>query len=274
VLIAVAFPIADLSTSVGIEGRGPLKRSGGVVDIKGRYLYKFTSCTSGLGLVHFAGRRTVVAPIALVSAAAGAVASGHGSTAMAMTRARRRYRFSEARAHLSTLVDDAEKGVVSVVNRRGSRPVVVVDLVREAELLARAFQFAPEVISTEEGISIWVPELAVGGEGRDLAEAEQATVAVVLDYAAAWCEGLGAAPNHAHRWGWVVRVQLADTPEGIHELLFAEETVLFADESVSPEPNGHQIHTLPAAATAQPNTGQVSWGVEATTRQLITVGAI
>lgn len=191
---------------------------------------------------------------------------------MATTEARRRYRFSEARAQLSTLVDDAEKGIVSVVNRRGSRPVVVVDLFREAELLARAFPFTPQVIPSEEGFWIWVPELAVGGEGEDLAEAEQATIAAVLDYAAAWCEGLGAAPNHAHRWGWVVRVQLADTPEGVRQLLFADETVLFADESVSPEPNGHQIHTLAAAAIAQPVNGQASWSVEATNGQLVGAG--
>jgi hypothetical protein len=191
---------------------------------------------------------------------------------MATTRASRPYGFSEARAHLSTLVNDAEKGVVSVVTRRGSRPVVVVDLFREAELLARAFPFAPQVIPSEEGVWIWVPELAVGGEGEDLPEAEQATVAAVLDYAAAWCDGLGAAPNHAHRWGWVARVQLADTPEGVHQLLFADETVLFADESVSPEPHGHQVHTLAAAATAPSINGQASWSVEATTGQLIGAG--
>src|SRR5215217_1558543 len=161
---------------------------------------------------------------------------------MATATMRRLYRFSEARAQLSALVDDAEKGVVSVVNRRGSPPVLVVDLARQAEALARAFPFAPEVIVGEDGVSIWVPELGVGGEGRDLTEAEQATAAVVLDYAVAWVEGLKAAPNHAQRWGWVARVQLADTPEGIHKLLFGREAVLYADESVVPKPNGHQIH--------------------------------
>jgi hypothetical protein len=130
--------------------------------------------------------------------------------------------FAVARRMLAALLDRVLSGNVAVIERRGARPVVLVDAQAHDKLLAQAFPFNPEVYFEDEGtVSIWLPELGVFGEGDNLDEAMDELVASVLDYVEAWQEsGLNRAPNHEARSGWVHRIQLADRPDAIRQLLF------------------------------------------------------
>lgn len=132
-----------------------------------------------------------------------------------------RINVSKARERLSPIMDDVLGGRLRVINRR--RDSVALVRVDDLEkLLALAFPFEPEVYFEEDGVAIWLPELAVGGEGDRLDSAEEALLDAVLDYVSSWEEELKRTPDHARRYGWVYRVLLADRPDRIREMLFGD----------------------------------------------------
>jgi len=129
---------------------------------------------------------------------------------------------SKARRMLSDLLDKVHSGGLRVIDRREAS-VALVDAEMMDFVLARAFPFNPEVYFGEEsGVAIWLPELEVFGEGEDLEGAQEALLDAVLDYVPLWEEELRRAPNHVQRFGWVYRIQLAERPERIREMLFEE----------------------------------------------------
>jgi hypothetical protein len=131
---------------------------------------------------------------------------------------------SKARSMLSRLIDRVAGGNLLVIERRGrDESVALVDAEAMEWVLARAFPFSPEVyFDGESGVAIWLPELGVGAEGDDLDSAEQGLIAAVLDYVASWEEDLRKAPNHANALGWVYRIQLAEHPKRIRDLIFED----------------------------------------------------
>ncbi|MGH2681779.1 MAG: hypothetical protein ACRDIX_00925 [Actinomycetota bacterium] len=129
-----------------------------------------------------------------------------------------------ARQMLADLLDRVLSGNIAVIERRGEKGVALVDAREHDRLLARAFPFSPQVYFEEAGTSIWLPELAVFGQGSDLDEAMDDLVLAVIDYVEAWQEEeLNRAPNHEARSGWVHRIQLADRPEAIRQLLIDQD---------------------------------------------------
>ena len=129
---------------------------------------------------------------------------------------------TKARSTLSGLIDKVAGGNLRVIQRR-DESVALVDAEALEWVLARAFPFSPEVyFEGESGAAIWLPELGVGAEGDDLDSAEEELVAAVLDYVAAWEEDLRKAPNHADALGWVYRIQLAEHPKRIRDLIFED----------------------------------------------------
>jgi hypothetical protein len=128
---------------------------------------------------------------------------------------------SKARGSLSSLIDEVLGGRLRVIDRRRDS-VVLIGTDEMERLLALAFPFAPEVYFGQGTVAVWLPELAVGGEGDDLEGAQEALLEGVIDYAATWEEELRRSPDHARRRGWVYRVQLAGTPERIRRMLFED----------------------------------------------------
>lgn len=127
---------------------------------------------------------------------------------------------TNARKMISGLMDIVSAGGLRVISRR-KEAVAMVPAQALEQLLAEAYPFKPEAyVDGESGVALWLPELAVGAEGDDLEEAQDALVDAVLDYVASWEEELRRAPNHAARFGWVYRVELAERPENIRRLLF------------------------------------------------------
>lgn len=126
-----------------------------------------------------------------------------------------------ARRMLAGLLDRVLSGNIAVIERRGGRSVVLVDAREHDRLLAEAFPFSPQVYFEDSGVSVWLPEVGVYGEGKNLDEAMDDLVVAVVDYVEAWQENsLNRAPNHEARSGWVHRIQLADRPDEIRRLLF------------------------------------------------------
>jgi hypothetical protein len=129
---------------------------------------------------------------------------------------------TRARQGIHGLMDKVAAGSLRVISRR-KEAVALVPAGAMEHLLAQAYPFRPEVyFDGESGVALWLPELAVGGEGDDLDDAQDALVSAVLDYVASWEEELRRAPNHAARFGWVYRVELAEQPDAIRRMLFAD----------------------------------------------------
>lgn len=129
---------------------------------------------------------------------------------------------SKARGMISSLMDKVVAGSLRVISRRKDA-VALVPVEAMGQLLAQAYPFHPEAyFDGESGVALWLPELAVGAEGENLEDAQDALVSAVLDYVTTWEEELRRAPNHAARFGWVYRVELAERPDRIRRMLFAD----------------------------------------------------
>ena len=130
---------------------------------------------------------------------------------------------THARKMISGLMDSVLAGGLRVINRR-QESVALVSAKALEQLLAEAYRFHPEVyFDGESGVALWLPELGVGAEADDLPEAQDALVGAVLDYVASWEEELRRAPNHAARFGWVYRIELAEQRDAIRLMLFADD---------------------------------------------------
>lgn len=116
---------------------------------------------------------------------------------------------SEFRSGTKEVLDRSDRGALPIVQRRGSRPLALIPLEELAETLAR-FEFKPEVFTDAEdgSTAVWLPELEIYGQGSDLEAAIEDLVLEVELYLEVWeTEDLTSAPNHAHRLGWVRRLQ-------------------------------------------------------------------
>jgi hypothetical protein len=129
---------------------------------------------------------------------------------------------SRARDGLSPLVDSVISGNLRVIQRPRDSGVALVRAEELEKVLSRVYAFNPEVYFGEDNVAVWLPELAIGGEGDDLAGAQEALLDAVLNYVATWEEELRRVPNHAARYGWVYRILLAERRDAIRDLLFGE----------------------------------------------------
>ena len=104
---------------------------------------------------------------------------------------------TRAREGIAGLMDKVAAGNLRVISRR-KEAVALVPAEAMEHLLAQAYPFHP-----------------------DLDDAQDALVSAVLDYVASWEEELRRAPSHAARFGWVYRVELAEQPDAIRRMIFA-----------------------------------------------------
>lgn len=132
------------------------------------------------------------------------------------------YPFSVARRDFSSLYDRVEGGSIAVVQRRGSKPVAVVDAEEQARLLCLHFPFAVQVRIGKERVAMWVENLPLHAQADDLDSATRALARELVDYAEDWESELRFAPNHKDAWGYVRRIQLAGSEEAVEAMLIAD----------------------------------------------------
>jgi hypothetical protein len=132
------------------------------------------------------------------------------------------YKFTEARNDLSRVTDEVQAGGVAIIERRGFK-VLLTSLDEQRELLAGCYSFHPEVLVADDGsFSIWLPELAIYGQGDTLEAAEDDLASAALEYVGDWFDVLHRAPNHAGNRGFVWRLAMADDVAAAHRVLFGE----------------------------------------------------
>lgn len=130
--------------------------------------------------------------------------------------------FSVARKKFSSLYDRVERGSTAVVQRRGSKPVAVVDAEELERLLAPQFPFAVQVRVGENGVAMWCEHLPVQAQADDFEVATRALAAELVEYAEEWTSELRFAPNHKHAWGFVRRIELAGSEQAVVDMLIAD----------------------------------------------------
>ena len=115
--------------------------------------------------------------------------------------------YSEARAHLKQVLDEAERGRPVLVRRDGAEAAVV-DAERLRAALARLCPRA-EVVAEAAGWSIFIAGLPVAGDAATFDEALDEVVDALREYAEDWLDRLSHAPNHRDNWGLVQLVTLS-----------------------------------------------------------------
>ena len=130
--------------------------------------------------------------------------------------------YSEARANLRGVLDAANTGVVTTLERDHTRFAVV-----DGELLRSqlsALRPAGAVVTAEGGgWSAFLPGLPVSGEGEDLDAAIDDLIDALRDYATDWNDRLHVAANHEANWAVAALVELS-TDEQLRSWLLTFDT--------------------------------------------------
>jgi hypothetical protein len=130
--------------------------------------------------------------------------------------------YSQARAELADIYDDALSHLPARITRRRADPAVLISL-EDVMSLLEPFEFRPEVLYEASAVSIWLPELSIWGRGatfldaRDdlLHEIDQLLALVATD------QRFRSAPNMVERLPWIYRLMLAEDDGERQAMLFA-----------------------------------------------------
>lgn len=116
--------------------------------------------------------------------------------------------YSEARANLRGVLDAANAGVVTTLDRDHTRFAVVDGELLRSQLAA--LRPANAVVTAEGGgWSAFLPGLPISGEGDDLDAAIDDLIDALRDYAADWNDHLHVAANHEANWAIAALVELS-----------------------------------------------------------------
>lgn len=127
--------------------------------------------------------------------------------------------FSDARSNFKGVLDSADSGALTYIDREGSRYVVALaDFQRP--LLASHLRSNAQVIAEGGGWVVLLPGLPVHGDGETFDEAIADAIDALREYAEDWNDHLRSAPNHAPNRGVVELVELS-TDEQLREWLVA-----------------------------------------------------
>jgi len=134
----------------------------------------------------------------------------------------RQITYSQARADLADLYDNALEHLPTRIERRRAGPAVLLSL-EDFKALLSQFQFAPEVLFEASSVAVWLPELAIWGRGATFAEAKLDLLAEIDQLLALLAEDarLRSAPNMVERLPWVFRLMYAESDAEREEVLFA-----------------------------------------------------
>lgn len=131
--------------------------------------------------------------------------------------------YSEARANLRGVLDAANSGVVTTLERDHTRFAVVDGELLRSQLAA--LRPAGAVVTAEGGgWSAFLPGLPVSGEGEDLDAAIDDLIDALRDYAADWNDRLHIASNHQDNWSLAALVELS-TDEQLRDWLLTIDTI-------------------------------------------------
>lgn len=130
--------------------------------------------------------------------------------------------YSQARADLADIYDDALGHLPARITRRRADPAVLLSLEDVMTLLER-FEFKPEVLFETSAVSVWLPELAIWGRGATFADAREDLLEEIGQLLAlvATDRRLRSAPNMLDRLPWIYRLMLAEDDRQRQAMLFA-----------------------------------------------------
>ncbi len=131
--------------------------------------------------------------------------------------------YSQARAGLADLFEDAIEHLPTRIDRRRAAPAVLISLEDLRTLLA-GFDFHPEVLFEPEAVGIWLPELAIWGRGGSFEDARADLLDEIDELLAQFASNprLRAAPNTVERLPWIFRLMSTETDDERVDMLFAE----------------------------------------------------
>jgi len=130
--------------------------------------------------------------------------------------------YSQARAALADLYDNALGHLPTRIERRRADPAVLLSL-EDFKALLSQYEFAPEVLFEPSSVAVWLPELAIWGRGSTFADAKEDLLAEIDQLLALLAEDarVRSAPNTVARLPWIFRLMYSEGDAEREELLFA-----------------------------------------------------
>lgn len=133
--------------------------------------------------------------------------------------------FTETRKHLRSVLDSAQAGRVTTVQRDADR-FAVVDAEQLLSTLMRLRAAGTVVVAEGGGWSAVLPGFPVHGDGPTFEDAVDDLIEALREYADDWNARLLNAPNHREHWPVVELVELADDDQLRAWLLATEQPSL------------------------------------------------
>lgn len=128
--------------------------------------------------------------------------------------------YTKARTNFRDLLDAAQAGYVTTLERGRGRYAVIDGEVLRAQL-ATLLPSRAVVAAEGGGWAAFLPGLPLSGEGDDLDDALDDLIETLRDYAVDWNERLIHAPNHRGNWALANLVELSDDAQ-LKEWLLGE----------------------------------------------------
>lgn len=121
--------------------------------------------------------------------------------------------YTESRRRLREVLDAAEAGKPTGIERRGSK-VALVERNRLQGLLTDSWRLGrPEAVAEAGGWSVFLPGTPIAADGADLDVAVDEFIEALREYAQDWEERLRLATNHEHLWPLVLFVSMSSDSE-------------------------------------------------------------
>lgn len=118
--------------------------------------------------------------------------------------------YTEARAHLKDVLDEAEEGRSALIQRDAKTSTVVLDAARLRDYLAAVVPQRAVVLPEVGAWSVFIPGLPLAAEAGTFPEAITEMVDVLREYAEDWTSRLHGSTNHSKNWGLVQFIALCD----------------------------------------------------------------
>ncbi len=119
--------------------------------------------------------------------------------------------FTEARSSFKDILDTADRGGLTVV-QRGTGSASVVNTERLLQYLVRNTPANVQVVNEDGAWAMFIPGLPIAAEGTTLSDATDDLIEALREYAEDWEDHLHTAPNHAGNWA-LVQIVDASTDE-------------------------------------------------------------
>lgn len=143
---------------------------------------------------------------------------------------------TDVRDRISSVFSEAVHKHRPIPIGRGNRDLGMLLGLEEIGRLVEAVSFHPEVLKEERGLSIWLPEFQIYGQGKDLSTSRYDLLEEVREYVSEYLEEIDtyrSAPNRRAHFPHIIKALVADLSGNLESVIFDHRAQMGATEAIA-----------------------------------------